>query len=263
MNTLGLIDIGANITHPQLHNQIDRVVENMKTQNISKTIITSSNLEDTKIALDIINSYPEIFYTTVGFHPHNAKDFIQEDIDTIIEYSENKKVLAIGECGLDYYREYSAKRDQLFCFEEQLKIAKNINSPVFLHERKAHEDFVMVLKKYILEIENVVVHCFTGTKDELDTYLEMGCYIGITGWITDLNRGKHLHDLLKYIPEDKLMIETDAPYLTPKNLPFKNTGINEPSYLKYVVQSISECLNKDMSYIEEITINNTKRFFSI
>ena len=263
MNTLGLIDIGANITHPQLHNQIDKVVENMKAQNIDKAIITSSNLKDTKIALDIINIYPEIFYTTVGFHPHNAKDFIYENISSIIEYSKNAKVLAIGECGLDYYREYSTREEQLFCFEEQLKIAKSTGLPVFLHERKAHDDFVGILKKHIFEIEKSVVHCFTGTKDELKTYLEMGCYIGITGWISDLDRGKHLHDLIKYIPEDRLMIETDAPYLTPKNIPFKNNGINEPSFLNYVAQSISECLNKDINYIKEITVNNTKRFFSI
>jgi TatD DNase family protein len=120
-----------------------------------------------------------------------------------------------------------------------------------------------MLKKYILEIEKSVIHCFTGTKNELKVYLDMGCYIGITGWISDLNRGKHLHDLIKYIPEDRLMIETDAPYLTPKNIPFKNNGINEPSFLNYVAQSISECLNKDINYIKEITINNTKRFFSI
>jgi len=263
MNTLGLIDIGANITHPQLHNQIDKVVENMKAQNINKAIITSSNLKDTKIALDIINVYPEIFYTTVGFHPHNAKDFIHENVNSIIEYSKNKKVLAIGECGLDYYRDYSTREEQLLCFEEQLKIAQSTGLPIFLHERKAHDDFVVMLKKYIFDIERSVVHCFTGTKNELKVYLDMGCYIGITGWISDLNRGKHLHDLIKYIPEDRLMIETDAPYLTPKNIPFKNNGINEPSFLNYVAQSISECLNKDINYIKEITINNTKRFFSI
>jgi len=263
MNTVGLIDIGANITHPQLHNQIDKVVENMKIQNISKAIITSSNLEDTKKALDIIASYPETFYTTVGFHPHNAKDFTHEKIDSIIEYTKNKKVLSIGECGLDYYRDYSTHQEQLFCFEEQLKIAKSTGLPIFLHEREAHNDFVMMLKRYILEIEKSVVHCFTGKKSELKTYLDMGCYIGITGWISDLNRGKHLHDLIKYIPEDRLMIETDAPYLTPKNIPFKNNGINEPSFLNYVAQSIAECLNKDINHIKEITINNTKKFFSI
>ena len=263
MNTVGLIDIGANLTHPQLHNQIDKVVENMKIQNISKAIITSSNLKDTKTALDIINLYPEIFYTTVGFHPHNAKDFTHEKINLIMEYSKNKKILAIGECGLDYYREYSTQQEQLFCFEEQLKIAKSTGLPIFLHERKAHDDFVIMLKKYILEIEKSVIHCFTGTKNELKVYLDMGCYIGITGWISDLNRGKHLHDLIKYIPEDRLMIETDAPYLTPKNIPFKNNGINEPSFLNYVAQSIAECLNKDINHIKEITINNTKEFFSI
>ena len=209
MNTLGLIDIGANITHPQLHNQIDKVVENMKVQNIHRAIITSSNLKDTKIALDIINTYPEIFYTTVGFHPHNAKDFIHENINSIIEYSKNKKVLAIGECGLDYYRDYSTREEQLFCFEEQLKIAKSVGLPIFLHERKAHDDFATMLKKYIFEIEKSVVHCFTGTKNELKVYLDMGCYIGITGWISDLDRGKHLHDLIKSVSYTHLTLPTN------------------------------------------------------
>ncbi|MBT3548423.1 MAG: TatD family hydrolase [Gammaproteobacteria bacterium] len=263
MNPLGLIDIGANITHPQLYNQLDKVVENMRSKGISKAIITSSNLGDTRTALDIIKAYPDFFYTTVGYHPHNSKDFSHDDIDLIIKYTKNNKVLAIGECGLDYYREYSSKDDQLFCFEEQLEVAKAIRLPIFLHEREAHKDFVNTLKKHILDINKSVVHCFTGTKDELKTYLDMGCYIGITGWITDLSRGEHLHHMIKYIPEDKLMIETDAPYLTPKNIPFKTNGVNEPSHLNYVAQCVAECLNKDISYIKEITISNTKRFFSI
>lgn len=263
MSILGLIDIGANITHPQLYNQLDKVVENMRVKDISKAIITSSNLEDTKTSLNIINKYPGLFYTTVGFHPHNAKDFLHDDVGLIIDYAKSKEVVAIGECGLDYYRGYSSKDDQLMCFEEQLKIAKSIKLPIFLHERKAHEDFVEILKRYILDIDKSVVHCFTGNKGELKTYLDMGCYIGITGWITDLERGKHLHDLIKYIPEDRLMIETDSPYLMPKNIPFKNNGINEPSFLNYVVQSISECLNKDIDYIKNITTTNAKRFFSL
>ena len=104
---------------------------------------------------------------------------------------------------------------------------------------------------------------FYRTKKELEAYLDLGCYIGITGWISDLDRGQHLHDLIKYIPKDKLMIETDSPYLIPKNLPFKHDGVNQPSYLNYVAESIAECLNKDITFIQEIVTENTKNFFSL
>ena len=263
MNNIGLIDIGANLTHPELYNQLDKIVENLQIADIKKVIITSSNLGDTKTALDIINLYPNLFYTTVGFHPHNAKDFSLSDIDKMHDYSKDKNIVAIGECGLDYYREYSTKEQQIYCFEEQLSIAESLELPLFLHERHAHKDFAKILKSHINKIKNSVVHCFTGTKNELKTYLDMGCYIGITGWISDTNRGKHLHDLLEYIPEDRLMIETDSPYLIPHNLPFKHNGINEPSFLNFVAQTIAECLNKDINTIKEITYRNTKRFFSI
>ena len=263
MNNIGLIDIGANLTHPELYNQLDKIVENLQSANIKKVIITSSNLEDTKTALNIINLYPDLFYTTIGFHPHNAKDFSLEDIDKIHEYGKDKKIVAIGECGLDYYREYSTKEQQIYCFEEQLSIAESLKLPLFLHERHAHKDFTKILKSHINKIKNCVVHCFTGTENELKVYLDMGCYIGITGWISDTNRGKHLHNLLEYIPEDRLMIETDAPYLIPHNLPFKHNGINEPSFLNFVAQTIAECLNKDINVIKEVTYNNTKKFFSI
>ena len=260
---MGLIDIGANLTHPELYNQLDKIVENIKTADIKKVIITSSNLGDTKTTLNIINLYPDLFYTTVGFHPHNAKDFSLEDVDKIHDYGKDKNIVAIGECGLDYYREYSTKEQQIYCFEEQLSIAESLELPLFLHERHAHKDFSKILKSHINKIKNSVVHCFTGTKNELKTYLDMGCYIGITGWISDTNRGKHLHDLLEYIPEDRLMIETDSPYLIPHNLPFKHNGINEPSFLNFVAQTIAECLNKDINTIKEVTYRNTKRFFSI
>ena len=263
MNDLGLIDIGANLTHPTLYNQLDVIVENIISSETKSVIITSSCLKDTSLALNIINKHPDIFYTTTGFHPHNAKDFNPSDIEIMNNHCKNKKIVAIGECGLDYYRKYSSIEEQILCFEKHLILAMDNNMPIFLHERKAHLDFLPMLKEYKNKIDKAVVHCFTGEKNELKAYLDLDCYIGITGWISDLERGKHLHELIKYIPEDKLMIETDSPYLTPKNLPFRHDGVNQPSYLNYVAETISECLNKDINYIKEITISNTKTFFSI
>ena len=164
MNSPSLIDIGANLTHPKLYDQLNKIVNNILSSETEIVIITSSNIEDTTIALDIISKYPEIFYTTIGYHPHNAKDFKIEHINKINKYSKNNKVIAIGECGLDYYREYSSVEQQIFCFENHLIIAKDNNMPIFLHERQAHGDFIALLKKYKHDIDKAVVHCFTGQK---------------------------------------------------------------------------------------------------
>ena len=258
-----LIDIGANLTHDQLLSNIHSVIERFKKANIKKVIITSSNLTDTKKALDLIKKFPQIFFTTIGFHPHNAKDFKDEDLISMSSFAENSHVISLGECGLDYYREYSPKNEQIDCFEKQLDLNTKLNLPTFLHERGAHSDFYSILKKYIDHIDKSVVHCFTGTKEELSKYLDIGCYIGITGWITDLDRGSHLHDIIKFIPEDKLMVETDAPYLIPKNIPHNENLVNEPSFLPYVVEEIAKCLNKDIEYICRQTYTNTKTFFKI
>ena len=134
---------------------------------------------------------------------------------------------------------------------------------MFLHEREAYSDFVVLLKEHIHLIEDVVVHCFTGDKKSLESYLDLGCYIGITGWITDPKRGYHLHDLIKYIPSDKLMIETDSPYLMPFNYPISNKKYNEPSNLIYVLDAIAGILKKDKNILAKEIYNNSCRFFNI
>ncbi|MEC9205823.1 MAG: TatD family hydrolase [Pseudomonadota bacterium] len=263
VNKNALIDIGANLTHDQLFKKIPSIIKKFKASHVQKVIITSSNIHDTEIALDLIKKFPNVFYTTVGFHPHNAKDFEENDIEKMKVLTNNSNIVAIGECGLDYYREYSPKKQQIECFEKQLDLCSKIDLPIFLHERGSHNDFYSMVKEYINKIDNCVVHCFTGTKNELLKYVDLGCYIGITGWITDLERGSHLHDIIKLIPEDKLMVETDSPYLMPKNINKSYDTLNEPAYLPYIVEVISKCLNKDIEYVCGKTYENTKRFFKI
>ncbi len=263
INKNALIDIGANLTHSQLFDKIHTVIDNFKKVHIQKVIITSSDLHDTKTALNLIKEFPGLFYTTVGFHPHNAKNFNESDLKSMEVLSKNPNVVAVGECGLDYYREYSPKKQQIECFEKQLFLSSKVNLPIFLHERGSHNDFYLMLKKHIDTINNCVVHCFTGTKEELIKYIDLGCYIGITGWITDMERGSHLHNIIQLIPEDKLLVETDAPYLLPKNIDVSHDIINEPAHLPYIVQTISKCLNKNMEYVCNKTYENTMRFFGI
>ena len=226
-----LFDIGANLLDSQLSKNFHEVITRSKENNIRKIIITSSHIDDTYQAKELIDREPDLLYTTVGFHPHNAKDFKDSHIDKMLELCEHDYVKAIGECGLDYKRNY--------------------------------DDFIILLKEYSHLVEDIVVHCFTGDKKSLSSYLDLGCYIGITGWITDPNRGYHLHDLISYVPSDKLMIETDSPYLMPFNYPIENKRYNEPSNLIYVLDAVASILQKDKNILAEEIYNNSCRFFNI
>ena len=258
-----LFDIGANLLDSQLIKNFDSIVSKSIENNIRKIVITSSHINDTYEAKKLIDQHPDILYTTVGFHPHNAKDFSESHLEKMMELCKHEYVKAIGECGLDYKRNFSRKDDQIHCFIKHLELATLIDLPMFLHERDAYNDFVILLKDHIHLIEDVVVHCFTGNKKSLKSYLDLGCYIGITGWITDPKRGYHLHDLIKYIPSDKLMIETDSPYLMPFNYPVSNKKYNEPSNLKYVLDAIASILKKDKNILAKEIYNNSCRFFNI
>ena len=158
---------------------------------------------------------------------------------------------------------YSSRDEQIFCFKEHLELAKLKNLPMFLHERDAYNDFLVLLKEHIHLIEDVVVHCFTGDKKSLESYIDLDCYIGITGWITDPKRGYHLHDIIKYIPTDKLMIETDSPYLMPFNNSISNMSYNQPCNLVYILDAVSEILKKDKNILAEQLYNNSCRFFNL
>ena len=257
------IDIGVNLTHDQLLDNIDKVINDMIDANVNNAIITSSCIDETYKALEIIDKYPSIFYTTVGFHPHNAKEFKESNISIIKKLLDNKDVVAIGECGLDFYREYSTKREQVNCFEHHLFLASETKKPLFLHERDAFNDFYDMLKNHCDDLQNFVVHCFTGNKSNLIKYLDLGAYIGLTGWLTDTNRGSHLKDIIKFIPHDRIMIETDAPYLIPHNMNFKHDGMNKPAYLPYVAEAVALSMDLELNYLSTITIENTKKFFNL
>ena len=257
------IDIGVNLTHDELFNNLDKVINDMIDVNINNAIITSSCIDETYKALEIIDKYPSIFYTTIGFHPHNAKEFKESNVSIIKELLNNKYVVAIGECGLDFYREYSTKREQVNCFEHHLSIASETKKPLFLHERDAFNDFYDMLKNHCDNLQNFVVHCFTSNKSNLIKYLDIGAYIGLTGWLTDTNRGFHLKDIIKLIPHDRIMIETDAPYLIPHNINFKHDGINQPAYLPYVAEAVALSMDLELNYLSTLTIENTKKFFNL
>lgn len=257
-----IIDIGLNLMNRQFDKDREKVVENAANENVTPLIITGVHLNDSKKAADYAEKYPNKLYCTAGVHPHDAKTCNQNTILELRKLAKKPQVCAIGECGLDYDRDFSPREVQRKWFQEQILLAEELHMPLFLHERAAFTDF----KKMMLEHKEIcsrsVVHCFTGNGTELQQYLKMGFFIGITGWICDERRGQHLKTLIKMIPLDRLMIETDAPFLIPRDLK-TNSRRNEPIYLRHILKTIAKCLNKEEEELAEIVTNNTKAFFQI
>ena len=257
-----IIDIGLNLMNKQFDVDRESVIKRAEEQNITPLIITGVHLNDSKKAVSFAEKYPKKLYCTVGVHPHDAKTCNENTVSELYKLAQNTQVCAIGECGLDYDRNFSPRDIQKKWFEEQIILAEELNMPLFLHERAAFTDFKKIMIQHKEICNRSVVHCFTGNGMELQNYLRMGCFIGIAGWICDERRGGHLKTLIKMIPLDRLMIETDAPFLIPRDLK-ANSRRNEPVYLRHILKTISKCLNKEEGEVAEIVTRNTKKFFSI
>ncbi len=224
-------------------------------------ILTGTDMKE-NLRIDEFTKTHDV-YGTVGIHPHNADSAKKEDFELIEKIAmENDRIVAIGECGLDFDRMFSTKENQILCLEKHIVLAEKLNMPLFLHERSASADFLRRFKNHSDICKRSVVHCFTGDKITLEKYLETGFNIGITGWICDDRRGKELREAVRLIPLDRIMIETDAPYLTPKNIPGLNRT-NVPQNVVYVVKELA----KHMKIEEDILIQNakanTERIFGI
>jgi TatD DNase family protein len=259
-----LIDIGANLTHDSFDSDRDAVLQRARDAGVTRMIITGSSNQGSLDAARLAESEPGKLYATAGVHPHHAADFDATSETLITELTANEAVVAVGECGLDYFRNFSPREAQLHAFQAQLEIAASTGLPVFLHQRDAHDDFVEVLEPMLAKIPRAVAHCFTGEHESLREYLAMGLWIGITGWICDERRGKHLHDIVADVPDDRLMIETDAPYLLPRTIePKPKTRRNEPAYLTEVLRVVAEARGQSEEHVARITTENAVRFFDL
>ena len=264
---MDLVDIGFNFTSSAFHKDADEVIQRAKQAGVKYFVITGSDIEESKQAAELAKKYSGMV-STAGVHPHLAKNWQEDSYNKLKKLTEHKQVVAIGEAGLDYNRNYSTPEQQRIAFEAQLELAVELELPIFLHERDAHEDFANILTKYRSKLSKVVVHCFTGSNKELETYIGLDCHIGITGWICDERRGFHLHDTIKTIPANRLMIETDAPYLLPRDLPKdrypKPDGRrNEPAYLPHILSTVAKCRNASVKQTAQETTQTAKDFFSI
>jgi TatD DNase family protein len=261
-------DIGINLTNRQFHNDINDIVENALDNDVSQMILTGTSTKGSEEALKIAKKYPNILYSTAGIHPHDAKSFDGQSISKLKALLQQKEVVAVGECGLDFDRDFSPRDQQEKCYQAQLTLAIEVQKPLFLHERAAFTRFMAITKDYVPQLPKAVVHCFTGSSAEAKTYLDHGFYLGFTGAISDTRRFSHLQEVLRYVPLDKIMIETDAPFMLPKNVP--KTSLtkyherrNEPAFLPYVAQSIASFRGISLHEVALATTENTKDFFKI
>ena len=262
--TNALIDIGANLTHPSFAGDLAAVLERAAAAGVLQQIVTGADLASSRQAAEIAAAHPGVLYATAGVHPHHAAGMLAEQRDEFLALLALPQVVAVGECGLDYFRDFSPRETQRSAFAAQLELAVATRKPVFLHQRDAHEDFAAILADYAPRLVGGVAHCFTGGPRELERYLELGLAIGVTGWVCDERRGGALRAAVPGIPAGALMVETDAPYLLPRDLsPKPVTRRNEPAYLPHVARSVAALRGERFGDLAAATTRNARRLFGL
>jgi len=259
-----LIDVGVNLTNKSLQKDLDGVMERARDAGVKQMVVTGTSIEESRQAVDLCNQYPDRLVSTCGVHPHHASDWNESSFDELKSMAQHDCVRAIGETGLDFNRSYSPHPAQEIVFQQQMELAVALKMPLFCHQRDAHKRFVEMLREYRDDISRLVVHCFTDTREALIDCLDLDCYIGITGWICDERRGLDLQKLVRLIPEDRLLLETDAPYLLPRSLdPKPSNRINEPAYLPHILESVAYHRNQSPEQLARQTLQNSRAFFGL
>lgn len=255
-----LVDIGANLTHTSFRDDLGAVLARAREHGVAQIVVTGTTVEESRRAAALAEAHG--LHATAGVHPHHARECDGTTIPALREIAAHPRVVAIGECGLDFNRNYSPHPSQEKWFVSQLELAAELGKPLFLHSRDAHPRFAEILRN--LRIGKAVAHCFTGEAAELRAYLDLGLYIGITGWICDERRGRHLVELVKDIPQDRLLLETDSPYLTPRDLhPQPKARRNEPAHLPHILRAVARARGEAPEALAEATTRNARAFFGL
>jgi TatD DNase family protein len=255
-----VIDIGANLTHASFRDDVAEVVARARQASVESIIITGTTLGESLHAAMLAEEHG--LYATAGVHPHHARECDAHTIPRLRELAKHPRAVAIGECGLDFNRSYSPHPDQEKWFVAQLELGMALGMPLFLHSRDAHPRFSEIIRSH--EPKKAVAHCFTGEKEELHAYLDLGLYIGITGWICDERRGTHLLKLVREIPRERLLLETDSPYLVPRDMkPQPKARRNEPAFLPHILRVVARALGRPEDEVAAETTRNARRFFDL
>lgn len=256
-------DIGVNLTASAFRDDCDAVIERALQAGVRLMIVTGTSLEASEQAIRLAERYDDCCYATAGIHPHHASEYTPSCDSELLAMYRHPKVVAAGECGLDFNRNFSPPGAQRLAFEAQLQLAVEAGLPVFLHQRDAHAGFLQLLRQYRGGLRNAVAHCFTGDSGQLRDYLALDMYIGITGWISDPRRGEALRQAVRELPLERLLLETDAPYLLPADLPAPpvKKRRNEPYLLPVVAEALARAMQCGLSEIRAAAWRNTQAFF--
>ncbi|MFT3696428.1 MAG: TatD family hydrolase [Kofleriaceae bacterium] len=261
-----LVDIGINLTHRSFDRDRDAVIARGVAAGVGTLVITGTSVGDSQRAAELARDRA---YATAGVHPHHAKECDAHTIETLRSIAAQDRVVAIGECGLDFNRNFSPPEDQEKWLRAQLELAVELQLPVFLHERDAADRMIEILTAYRPRLVGGVVHCFTGTRATALRYLGLDLHIGITGWICDERRGADLNHAAPVIPLDRLMVETDGPFLLPRAFmpsakpPGFDGRRNEPAFLPAVVAGIARATKRHPLEIATETTRTARRFFGL
>ncbi|OJT53755.1 TatD family hydrolase [Bacillus altitudinis] len=253
-----LFDTHAHLNAEQYNEDLEQVIERAKSEKVEKIVVVGFDRPTITRAMELIEAY-DFMYAAIGWHPVDAIDMTDEDLAWIKELSQHEKVVAIGEMGLDYYWDKSPKDVQKEVFRRQIALAKEVNLPIIIHNRDATEDVVTILKEEEAAEVGGIMHCFTGSLEIAKACMEMNFYISFGGPVTFKN-AKKPKEVVKDIPSDRLLIETDCPYLTPA--PFRGKR-NEPSYVKYIAEQIAELREISFEELAALTTENAKKVFRI
>jgi TatD DNase family protein len=261
---LDLIDIGANLTHDSFDADRDAVLARAAAAGVARIIVTGTSVTTSVQAAELCAARPTSLFATAGVHPHHAADFDGHAAEALRTMLRGPAFVAVGECGLDFFRDYSPRHAQRRAFEAQLALAAETRKPVFLHQRDAHDEFVALLRPMRPRLVGGVAHCFTGGPAELEAYLDLDLHVGVTGWVCDERRGTALRAAVPRLPLDRLLLETDAPYLLPRDLvPKPQSRRNEPLYLTHVVERVAALMGLAVEEVAAAATANAERLFGL
>jgi len=261
---ISLIDIGSNLTHDSFARDRDAVMARALEAGVGRQVVTGADMASSAQAAALAAAHPALLSSTAGVHPHHSSTFDVAASARLCDLLSLPQVVAVGECGLDYCRNLSPPEAQRAAFAAQLEIAVAARKPVFLHQRDAHSDFVAILRDFRGSLPGGVAHCFTGGRSELEDYLALDLSIGVTGWVSDERRGQSLREAVPHIPAGRLMLETDAPYLLPRDLkPHPKSRRNEPCYLPHIAHAVAHLRGESLEALAASTTRNAIRFFGL
>lgn len=258
------IDIAVNLLGSALEPEIASIIQAAASQGVSPLIVIGSDLSESAAAITLCKQYPNQLYCTAGVHPHHASTWNTDSSKLQAQLCQAPQAVAIGECGLDYNRDFSPRPIQRQAFIAQLELAVELKMPVLMHERDAHEDFIAILQEYRPQLTGALLHCFTGTHAQMETYISLDLHLGITGWVCDERRGQELAQLVPFIPQERLPIETDSPYLLPRSMrPKPKSSKNKPEHLPYIAKYIADLRGENADEFAARCYQNSLAFFNL